>query len=391
MNFQSFGVGYMRKKIYIFLIVFALFALALAPIFKGVGEENILKSETPEAEEVFGVNSANYALLSEDGQLIFAHGENIRRGMASTTKIMTCLVAIENGNLEKETEIPKEACDIEGSSVYLEAGERLTLRELLYCLMLESGNDAAEAIAISVGGSEENFVKMMNARASELGLKDTRFANPHGLSSKEHYTTAYELAKITLEAYKYPIFKEIVSTKIKKVRYRGIENGRTLINHNRLLFSDGSCVGVKTGYTQADGKCLASAFEKDGTLIVCASLGDSFPKGTHEALKEKAFSGYERIKIFGAGELKKTVKVEGGKKEFIELSNANDVYIFIPKGKNFEVVFDDTILNAPIKEFDVCGIAKVICEGRMVDIIFLEADEDDGVLKKSFFEKLFGK
>ena len=252
--------------------------------------------------------------------------------MASTTKIMTALVAIENCHPDVEFQIPAEAVGVEGSSVYLAKDEPLTLRELLYCLLLESGNDAATAIAVCVGGSLEGFVDLMNQRAEEMGLTQTHFANPHGLNDSQHYTTAEELALITAEAMDYPLFREIVATKTFNVRRNGKENGRTLYNHNKLLGNFEGAVGVKTGYTIKDGKCLVSAAERDGLLLIAVSLKDSSPIAHHKIMLENAFDKFENRKLANRGDITTSLPVIDGEKDFVSLTNDDNIEVCLPKG-----------------------------------------------------------
>ena len=189
---------------------------------------------------------------ADTGEVLLEQNGDARLPMASTTKIMTALVALGEGNLDREYTVKKEYTRVEGSSMYLQEGEKLTLRDTLYGLMLESGNDAAVAIAGECGGFDV-FIEKMNAKAAELGLTDTHFDNPNGLSSETHYTTAHELAQITAAALRDPVFRQIVSTQSYTV------GQRTLSNHNRLLSMYEGAIGVKTGYTKAAGRCLRSA------------------------------------------------------------------------------------------------------------------------------------
>lgn len=215
--------------------------------------------------------SAQSAVVMEinSGRVLFSKNADIRLPMASTTKIMTALVAVELCDIDEPVNIDKKAVGVEGSSVYLRLGETLTVKELLYGLMLRSGNDCAVALAIHVGGSIENFAELMNAKAAYLGLDNTHFVNPHGLHDDNHYTSAYDLAVISCEAMKNPIFREIVST--KKVTIGGGEEKRLLLNKNKLLYNYENACGVKTGYTKRAGRCFVGAAD-NGTELVCVVL-----------------------------------------------------------------------------------------------------------------------
>lgn len=332
------------------------------------------------------------AVIDADSKrTLFSRNADERRGMASTTKIMTALVILENLDPESEHEIPGCAVGVEGSSVYLRVGERLTVRELLYCLMLESGNDAAAALACICAGSTDDFAAMMNERAAELGLKDTHFANPHGLSDKEHYTTAHDLAVIAAEAMEYPLFREIASSVRARVRYDGLENGRHLTNHNRLLTRFEGCIGIKTGFTRTDGRCLVSAAERDGVTLIAVTLSDPFPAATHASLLEYAFARVESVRVADIGGISTVVAIEGSETQFITARNTSEVRICLPAGAEYSVEIEAESASAPIERGDIIAHAKVVYGGSVVDIIPLEAAESAKVQKKSIFDKLFGE
>lgn len=227
----------------------------------------------------FGEKSASAKAVSsyiviEQSACKVIKGVNIhsRLPMASTTKIMTAYTVIKNEkNLDRIVCVPKEAVGIEGSSIYLKEGEELTIRELLYGLMLRSGNDSAVALAIATKGSVENFVKQMNYESKLLRLQNTNFTNPHGLHDDEHYTSAYDLAVITAEAYKYADFRDIVATKSKVIGGVNSEK-RHLINKNKMLLSYDGANGVKTGYTKRSGRCLVSGAKRGETQLIAVAL-----------------------------------------------------------------------------------------------------------------------
>lgn len=229
------------------------------------------------------------AFLVMDGRfgLVLEQENGDRRlPMASTTKIMTALVVLENTTLSETFMIPQEAVGIEGSSLYIKAGEEYSVEELLYGLMLRSANDCAVALAWYVGDeSVEKFVGMMNKKAEDMGLKNTAFQNPNGLPAKEHYTTAFELALIMREAMKNEAFRNITGAK----RYRIGE--QTVVNHNKLLALYGSCIGGKTGYTMEAGRCLVSIAQQRGAPLICVTLGRRDDWNIHINAYEKWFSG----------------------------------------------------------------------------------------------------
>lgn len=230
-------------------------------------------------------------VISEDGQVLNQYNKDQQLAMASTTKIVTAIVTIENcDDLDEIITVDDKSVGIEGTSIYLRKKEQMSIRNLLYGLILASGNDAAMALACAIGGTEANFVDMMNKFALDLNLQNTHFANPHGLDSKGHYTSTYDLAVITNYALDNPVFKEIVSTKTK-ILNEGEPNVRYLRNKNRLLFSQDGCVGVKTGFTDNAGRCLVNACERNGFRVVsvvfnCGPMFEECDKLTEQAYNE---------------------------------------------------------------------------------------------------------
>ena len=220
------------------------------------------------------------------GRVLFAHNAHQTMGMASTTKVVTALTVLENcQNLDTKIRVADAAIGVEGSSIYLQKGEELTIRELLYGLMLRSGNDAAVALALAIAPSVADFATLMNQTAVKYGAKNTHFVNPHGLDDPEHYTTAYDLALLSALALRNPTFVEICSSTEKRIA--GVNIPRVLINKNKLLKTLDGCIGVKTGYTKKTGRSFVGAREVDGQKIVCVVLncGPMFPE-TAQLLKD---------------------------------------------------------------------------------------------------------
>lgn len=234
--------------------------------------------------------SAKSAVLYDPYSQSFLYSKNAdaRLPMASTTKIMTALVAIENSQLETLVNISDKAIGTEGSSLYLKHGESMTMEDLLFGLMLRSANDAAAAIAYEISGSIEAFAEKMNETALTMGLKDTHFTNPHGLDNNSHYTTARELAVITGEALKNDVFLKIVSTK-KHIIKNADGEARLLINHNKLLNMYENTIGVKTGFTKKSGRCLVGAAERDGVRLITVTISAPDDWNDHIALFNYGF------------------------------------------------------------------------------------------------------
>jgi D-alanyl-D-alanine carboxypeptidase (penicillin-binding protein 5/6) len=249
----------------------------------------LLVSFQPKAEAASTVDiSAKAAILmdEESGRVLFAENAEQRLPQASLTKIMTALLVIENGDLHKDVVISKNAEETGESSIWLEEGEVLSRNQLLYALMLPSANDAAVALAESVAGSEQEFVSQMNERARELSLKNTHFANPHGLDAEGHYSSAFDLASLTREGLEDPLFRDVVTTKEMSIPWPGHDWERALINRNQLLNRYQGSRGVKTGYTSNAGCCLVGAAQRgdmklsnsstqSGNLTLISWIGNS--------------------------------------------------------------------------------------------------------------------
>lgn len=388
------------KDIIIYLLSASILVCAMwLPVFPRESDNSLLLPAVEAADTFPSVGTkpvcaARCAILIDEnsGKTLFSKNADERRGMASTTKIMTALLVIENTFPDEKFTVPASAVNIEGSSVYLREGETLSVLELLYCLLLSSGNDAAVALALCVAGSTEGFAEMMNERASELGLENTHFVNPHGLTAEEHYTTASDLAHIAAEAMKYPLFREIVGT--KSITVGSAENGnlRTLTNHNKFLWSYEGADGIKTGYTDAAGKCLVTCAERDGLSLIAVTLGDPFPNASHSAMLDYGFANYESVKICGGGELACSVKVVGGTESFVTAVNAEDISVCLPKGSKTEIKLEmPTFVYAPVEKGDIVAYAECVCGGSVVYIINLEATESVSFKKISFFQKIFGE
>ena len=219
-------------------------------------------------------SSAQSAVVMERSshRVLFEQNADMHLPMASTTKIVTALTVINHANLDEMVEVSPKAVGIEGSSIYLRAGEHLTVRELLYGLMLRSGNDSAVALALHVAGSIDAFAEMMNETAKNLGCVDSHFVNPHGLHDDEHYTSARDLATLTCVALANPDFQEIVATKTVRISNEGMEYDRVLLNKNKLLTNYDGADGVKTGYTKKAGRCFVGSATRDGMQVVVVVL-----------------------------------------------------------------------------------------------------------------------
>ena len=289
--------------------------------------------------------SAESAVVIEasTGIIVFEHNADRILPEASTTKIMTALIALENSSMDRTFTVSQAAENVEGSQIGLLAGDKVKLSDLLYMLMLRSGNDAAHVIAEGVGGNIETFVEMMNRKAVSLGCRSTHFKNPHGLPDDEHFTTASDLAVIAAEAYRNEVFRNIVSSHRVKLDYMNL----VLENSNKLLDSYEYANGMKTGFTKAAGRCLVSSAEKDGISLICVTLNDPDDWNDHVSLLDDCFSHVEKTVLYDAGEYKTTVPSLGGETD-VDVINTQPVYGLIINGETVNFDFTE---NLPVSIF----------------------------------------
>lgn len=344
------------------------------------------------SEAELSLSAASAILIeAESGRVLFEKKADVRLPMASTTKIMTALVAIEKGNVDDVVEVHPDAVGIEGSSVYLKAGERYTKRELLYALLLQSANDAAAAIAISASGSIDAFADEMNELSRKLGLENTHFTNPHGLDDSEHYTTARDLACITAYALKNETFSDIVSAKDHVFTSADGETVRTVTNHNKLLRTyEGAC-GVKTGFTKKSGRCLVSAAERDGVSLIAVTLKAPSDWKDHEKLLNFGFSSLERRTVAEIGEVYVNIPCIAGEKSSVRCSNREALSLVLPAGAKIATSIEaQRYYPAPINEGDALATAVFYSEGKELARIPLYAEYDVGEKdgKLSFIDRV---
>ena len=259
------------------------------------------------ARAAAGIHAASAVLMdAESGRVLYARDAHHPRLIASTTKLLTALVAAERAeDLDEVVTVKGEWLGSEGSSIYLRAGEEITLRGLLYGLLLQSGNDAAMAVACHIAGSEGDFVALMNQKAAELGMKNSSFANPSGLNDDNHYSTAYDLALLARACLDNETVAEICATRTVTV------GTRTFVNHNKLLSRYEGCVGMKTGFTEKAGRTLVSAAARDGQTLICVTLNDGDDWNDHAKLLDYGFATFPRQVLCRAGEVYGYAAVEG--------------------------------------------------------------------------------
>ena len=313
--------------------------------------------------------SAASAVLMHDGQVLYGKNENSRLPMASTTKLMTAIVTIENTEPDEVVKIAPEYCAIEGSSMYLKPGTEKTVLELLKGLMLVSGNDAALALAGHVSGTTEKFVALMNKKAAELGMKDTHFTNPHGLNNSSHYSTARDMAILMEYCMENELFAKISSQKSFDC------DGAQLLNHNKLLFICEGCVGGKTGYTMASGRCLVSCCEREGVRVVCVTLSAPDDWNDHMALYKWCYDKYSPRSVTDGISFSVPILAEG--REEILLLPERELSVFV---EDRALVSLDAHLPwfvfEPVEKGEKGGLVSIYIDGKSVGEYYLIYSED---------------
>ena len=328
-----------------------------------------------------------YVLDAVSGRELFVRNPDERSLIASTTKIMTALIVCEQCNVLDRMRIPKEAVGIEGSSMYLKEGEVLTIQELLYGLMLSSGNDAAVALAIYCGGTVEGFAELMNDKARNLGLTGTHFENPNGLDSPGHYSTARDLAKLAAYAMKNPIFYKTVSAKSVRI------GERCLTNHNKLLWKLEGADGVKTGFTKAAGRILVSSATRQGRRIIGVTIDAPDDWNDHCQLLNEGFARYQDRQIVQAGQRVSVQEVLGGDARRIEVLAAEDFSYALAAEECPQLVLPGPgFVYAPAVEGAEAGFAYVLINGTVigkVPVVYGATVEQEAEEQKGFWQKLF--
>jgi len=348
----------------------AIVMAAVIAALSGFFAVQALQETSARAAVVMDVNS---------NRILYSKNMDEKMAMASTTKIMTTLVAIESGRLDEKVTISKRASYMEGSSIYLREGEVHTVNDLLYAIMLRSGNDAATAVAEHIGGSAEGFAEMMNKKAREIGANNTRFANPHGLDAEGHYTTARDLALITSYALKNPLFSTIVSSKKKVMEGPPSENwDRVMINKNKMLWQFDGGDGVKTGFTKKAGRCLVSSATREGMRLVCVVLNCGPMWDESSALLEYAFKNYVKKRIVDKDSIFKVVEVRNGKERFVGVKPAEDFDLVLrtDRVENIKLEAKDLkAAQAPLKKGGHAGRLEIYIDNNLLKTINLEYSE----------------
>ncbi|WIW70483.1 D-alanyl-D-alanine carboxypeptidase family protein [Anaerosinus gibii] len=329
------------------------------------------------------INAAGAILIdAKTGQVLYEKNSNKQLAPASTTKIMTAILAIESDRLDEKTTISKNAASVQGSTMHLQEGELISLRELVTGLMMRSGNDAAVAIAEFLSGSVDKFVVEMNKKAREIGAIHTKFQNPHGLPTKDHYSTAYDLAWIARYAMNNPTFAEVVSTRNTSIDWEdsaGNEHEQNLKNTNKLLWMLDEADGVKTGTTNEAGPCLVSSATKDDQRLIAVTLND---KNRWEDSQELLNWGFETFDLYEypieeelSNEINR-IAVEYGIDTTVKLQTSEEPFVVIPKGKSDNLIAKTNVpkkINAPVYQGQKIGEVHFIMNDKTLRTIDLVA------------------
>lgn len=328
---------------------------------------------------------ASILMIQGSNEVLYSKNSDKKMSMASTTKIMTSILAIESGNLEEEITVTDKMVRVEGTSSGLMAGDKIDLKTLVYCMLLQSGNDAANVTACAVSGSTEKFVELMNKKAAEIGMKNTHFSTPSGLDADDHYSTAYDMALLASYAIKNPIFKEACSTYNKTVSYGNPKYNRTITNHNKLLKSYKGMIGVKTGFTKKSGRCLVTAAERSGVTLICVTLDDWSDWNDHKRLLDYGFSAVKQVPLKFKSDLK--IPVVGSKKDKINVKMLFEPKFFSSNG-DFNYTYSvetEHFLYAPVKKSDIVG--KVVFYDKnnieIASVPLAASDNADILISKS--------
>ena len=345
-----------------------------------------------------GISAESAVLIcGETGQVIWEKESEKKLSMASTTKIMTALLALEAAEEKKDpiVSITEEMVAVEGSSMGLQAGDEISLRNLAAGMLLASGNDAANAAALYLAGSQEAFAERMNARAKELGLENTHFVTPSGLDAQEHYSTALDMARLAQEALKNHWFQELSSSRTYQVQFQAPEKAVSYENHNKLLRLYEGCIGVKTGFTKKSGRCLVSAAQRDGVTLIAVTLNAPDDWNEHCLLLDYGFSVVKPVS-FNGKEFSLSLPLTGGEKEGVKVQGleGGELPLFAEEAQKItKRVFLPRFVYAPVKKGDTLGKIVYYLDGTQIFSIPVAAQENVASIQKEkdgIWKKIFG-
>ena len=360
---------------------------------------NIVQADADRTEKLpdSPVVSAHTAVLIEgvSGRILYEKSKDIQMYPASTTKIMTALLAVESAEdaeiketAESETEeflakrvrAADEAVGAEGSSIYLKKDEMISLEDLLYGMMLRSGNDAALAVAAVTGGSVDDFTEMMNERAASLGMKNTHFCNPNGLHDEKHVSTAYDMALLAREAMRHDIFRKLAGAKVWNASREGLDNYNYFCNKNKAIFQYDGATGIKIGYTKAAGRCLVASAKKNGMELITVVMDAPDWFNDIYTLFDYGFARYNNVKICNAEKILTRVRLKNGaERSYVCVGTRDDVYCPSHKGEKTDISIEYDMMHeadAPVSRWQQAGEMRIYSGGEYVYAVPLYYMED---------------
>lgn len=346
----------MIKRIICVLIALSLIVI-VCPFQKPFAQSNLHLSA-----------QASVVIESSSGRVIYGNNQDKKLSMASTTKIMTSLLALENCELDIEFCVTDEMVRVEGTSMGLVGGDYVTMRAIVYGMLLQSGNDAANVAAYMMSGSISQFSKLMNERADKIGMKNTNFVTPSGLDADEHYSTAYDMALLGAEAIKNEAFAEICSSKTARVSYGNPAYLRTLSNHNKFLSQYEGAFGIKTGFTKKSGRCLVTAVERNGITLVAVTLNAPDDWNDHAKLYDYAFSRVELCNLDDdfSGIMLDVIGSDCSSKDIEVLSKPTAVLFEGELKKVKRKILLKKFEYAPVEKGSVVGVARYYLDGELI-------------------------
>lgn len=357
----------MHKKIVIFFILLLLLAVPEP-------------TNSTDNLQLNNLSSTSACLLDvQTGQVLFSKHPHYKQPPASLTKILTAVVILDEGKLSDKVKVSRNAAYQEGSSIYLEEGEVITLEELLYGILLTSGNDASVAAAEHIADSVKKFAVLMNKKAQEIGAENSNFVNPSGLPHRDHYSTAYDMALIMRYALQLDKFAEITSTKYKTISWENKNWGRGLRNHNKLLWSYDSATGGKTGYTEAAGRCLASSARRNGREVVAVVLDSPRDWLESTTLLDYGLDYFKNKKYISKDEIVHTLHLKDSREKKLSLKAESPVYLTVPRNEKFKIkkkISYNAKLKLPIKKEDKLGRVIIYNGDKIIGETELLAADD---------------
>lgn len=349
-----------------------ILSIALLSVSLSAQASSNLESSATQIEEI---SAKAYVLMeASSGEVILSKNADEQLSMASTTKIMSALLTLEQEDIDLQFVVDSEAIKVEGSSMGLQEGDTVDLYTLAVGMLLPSGNDASNAAAVRIAGSLPEFAKLMNSRASEIGMTNTSFVTPSGLDDEYHYSTAYDMALLAREAIQNPEFAEICKQTEIAVSFGNPPYNRTLTNHNKLLEWYDGAIGMKTGYTRKSGRCLVSVAERNGVQLICVTLNDPDDWRDHEVLLNYGFANITPNEIT-ANVSKITANIVGGEQDYIVVETLGEIFSCIEVDKLEEEIVLYPFYYAPISKGDYLGEIRHLYNGRVIATTTLVAGE----------------